>query len=107
MIIKTRLNNGAWKVFQGLDVEYLDRRSKIELPSDLIVDDILHGEVSGLPSDWDTIHVDEPFSTNDSPITMGKWVKWEDPETGEINLLVTCNEVYVCNDEGQTLEALR
>jgi hypothetical protein len=111
MIIKAYAGDGQWNLYEGTDVEYLGAGSLVqvtegdhELQRDerfpLTGDDVVHFLQTGAV-------LDDSHAT-DGPYRLMRWVKWFDHrDRTRRTVLITDGDVFICNDRGDTIEALR
>lgn len=116
MIVKAYQGDGRWQLWSATDLEFLGQPTMIEVPDG----DHAYSEDDRFPKGWEYLHhlrTQDPYEEGESgdsehPGTtrrfrFERWVKWTDPADGERHILVTDGPVYICNDDGQTIEALR
>lgn len=109
MIVKAYSGDGSWELFEAERISFLGQGSAVEVPED---DHAFH-EDGRFPLGWSALHfrdTREPHrpdpDSGDVPFRLMRWVMWFDPHDDECHLLVTDGPVYICNDSGDTVEAL-
>lgn len=111
MIVKAHDGNGNWHLFEAhWDLTFSGPSVMVEVPVD-------YGE-QGPEANLDPkssgghlpyaeyTHVTHIKLVEGDTSTFVRWVKWLD-EDDESHRLITQHEVFICNSEGQTVEALR
>lgn len=113
MIIKAHLGDGVWGMWEAeFDVTFLGHHCFIDVP---VGDhDYWSDERFPLPGPEGLIHVHHTEASDDRGLDGGdspkvghvmRWVRWR--TEGQTHLLITDGPVYICNDQGDTIEALR
>jgi hypothetical protein len=105
------LADGAWVLHQtDTNVRFLGSGSRIEITGedhDVVEDVNLPRPID--PDGWHTIHtvLTSPVlaSSEHRDHRLCSWVAWT--KDGEDHLLITDSPVFICNDEGKTVEAIR
>lgn len=110
MLIKAHRGDGVYDLYEADRVSFLTQGCAIEIPAG-------HhpfSEDERFPSGWEFCHVvypDDQVLRPDGPdseaIRLVRWVQWFHPTREECHLLVTDGAVYICNEQGDTIEALR
>lgn len=111
MLIKIHRGDDVYEMHEGVRVSFLGQGRAIEIPAE---EDHEFSMADRFPVGQNFTHVVyttppiEPKDTANHPrIRLVRWVEWYHPERDEKHLLVTDGEVYLCNDRGDTIEALR
>jgi len=111
MIIKAYAADGAWNLYEGTDVEYLGDSNYIQLAEgdhDLQADDRFPLTGDDIVHLLQTGAVLDDSHAKDGPYRLVRWVKWFDHrDRTRRTVLITDGPVYICNDRGDTVEALR
>jgi hypothetical protein len=116
MIIKANVGEGGWRLFDDASqVEFLDRQSHIVVAEG--DHDFKSDERFPSPSNGDANHLihvvqlQEPIQNTHfqgygtEPYRLMRWVTWRTGTT--YHSLITDSEVFILNDQGATVEALR
>lgn len=113
MIVKAHLGDGHWGLWEAeFDLTFLGHNCFIDVP-------VVHEENTDhdywsddrfpLPGPEGLIHVHYTQSRDDGDppkdMHLMRWVRWY--TAGQTHLLITDGPVYICNDRGDTIEALR
>lgn len=113
MIVKAYADDGRWDLWEGERMSFLGQGNAIS------VDDVEHRYSDDIrfPDGWEYFHLYRIGTPLCDPVTVEdpdpqafrlvRWVKWFDPREGEWHLLVSDGPVFICNDRGDTVEALR
>jgi hypothetical protein len=108
MIIKAYAGDGVWNLYEGTDVEFLGDSNYVQLAEGdpdlqhfpLTGDDVVIVIKAGAALDDN--------HAKDGPYRLVRWVKWFDNrDRTRRTVLITDGPVYICNDRGDTIEALR
>lgn len=112
MLIKAHDGEGNWHLYEAhWDLTFSGPSVLVEVP---VRDDGKNGPEADLGYDANDGRLPAAEYTHalvgpirdGSTFTLVRWVRWLD-EYDESHRLVTSHEVFVCNSEGQTVEALR
>lgn len=106
MYVKAHLGDGHWKLWDvDSDLEYQGQRSFVlwEVPNDGLSDALPEG-IPYVHADVRHVHphVEEQ---QDSGPPLVHWVAWITHDAR--HLLITSGDVYLMNEQGQTIESLR
>lgn len=104
LLVKTHVGDGAWKIFEAdRDVEWLGSHAMIEIPAH---DDHDFWEDERFPTDdTGTLHMPE-CHVLEVRSRFVHWAKWFDAK-GVGHILITSDPIFICNDRGDTIEAIR
>lgn len=111
MLVKAHDGEGNWHLFEAhWDLAFSGPKVLVEVPLDYGEqgpEANLSPEACGgnLPYAEYTHALVGPYADG-STMTLVRWVRWLDADN-ESHRLITQHEVYICNTDGQTVEALR
>jgi len=88
MLIKAYTHDGSWQLHEA--------ESSVTFKHGVAWTDVEEKR----EDDWDFYHQPTPQGS------VWRWVSWTDP-LGSTHLLASAAAVYICNDSGDTVEALR
>jgi hypothetical protein len=106
---------GGWRIVDaGVDVRHIHQHGRIEVPDGdydwgrAIADGDLPLPTTGEWADVIVVALTSPIADDkhERPYRLCRWVTWTDHRGGDV-LLITDSAVFVCNDRGDTIEALR
>lgn len=118
MIVKAYTGDGCWEMWQALgSVQFLGHHTEIAVK--VLDPDILDHDFwadARFPTDDVGMMMFHPVGQafceggTDQDTTCTRffgWVKWYDTGASDTLMLVTDGPVYICNDAGDTIEAIR
>lgn len=110
MLVKAARGDGSWEMFEAPSgLSYLGTHNLIAVPDgdhDFFEDERFpHAERIHVLTQ-DAIVLGDSTSKQDTILV--RWVRWENQDSEPWSeLLVSAHPVYVCNERGDTVEALR
>lgn len=114
MFIKAHCGDGVFDVYEGERISFLGQGCAVEIPAEEDAErEGYHFSVDErFPVGQDYTHVVytapplEP-ERDGNRIRLVRWVQWYHPVREECHLLVSDGEIYLLNERGDTVEALR
>lgn len=112
MLVKAHDGDGNWSLYEAhWDLTFSGPKVLVEIPVDY--DEAGRPEANTDPKACgeripyaEYSHVTPIKIIEGDTITLVRWVRWLD-ENDESHRLITQHEVFICNADGQTVEALR
>lgn len=109
MLVKAARGDGSWELFEaGSELSYLDSHHQISV---LATEDYEYGSDERFPSRSLTYIFDKGAPVlkvkGKDDVILVRWVRWWCNKRGESMLLITAHAVFICNEQGDTVEALR
>lgn len=86
----------------GCDLTYLHPKQIVEV--EVLENGEMDFEGAGIQKTERTAVL---VNSKDKNKVFVRWVEWQHPETGEHMMLITDRSVFICNDQGDTVEALK
>lgn len=117
MLVKVHCGDGVYDLYEAEGLSFLGQGCALEIPAEEDMEERGHrfSVDERFPAGQDCTHVvytAPPLAPSDRDagdprIRLVRWVAWYTPGKDEKHLLVTDGPVFLCNERGDTVEALR